>query len=238
MSTVLLVEDDVALRWMLHASLRSDDFDVLEAGSGEEALQVNAKAGPDLVVLDLGLPGIDGLETLRRLRTVSSVPVVVLTVREGLSDKITALDAGADDYVVKPFDTDELLARVRANVRRMHGNGVHTAATALEFGDLRIDLRQRLVTRAGEPVQLTAIELRLLAMLLEHRGRLLTHNELLDGVWGSRPKGGGYERVRVTVLHLRRKLGDDAANPRLIFTEPGLGYRWIADHEVADFDGV
>ncbi len=229
MNVVLLVEDDVALRWMIHASLRDDDVEILEAGSGEEALRVVANAQPDLVVLDLGLPGIDGLETLRRLRGVSAVPVVVLTVRDALADKVAALDSGADDYVVKPFESEELAARVRASLRR--SAPPLPATQVFRTGELHIDLRQRLVTWGGVPVGLTKIELRLLEMLLEDRGRLLTHDELLDGVWGSRPRGGGHERLRVKMVHLRRKLHDDAAHPRVIFTEPGLGYRWIAEVE-------
>jgi two-component system, OmpR family, KDP operon response regulator KdpE len=228
-SVVLLVEDDVSLRWMLYAGLRTGDFDVLEAGSGEEALSVVARAQPDLVVLDLGLPGIDGLETLRRLRSVSTIPVVVLTVRDGLPDKVAAFDSGADDYVVKPFETEELAARVRANLRRATSSASQPAP--LRAGDLEINLGKRQVTWAGEPVQLTRREMRLLEMLVENRGRLLSHVELLDGVWGSRPRGGGHERLRVAIVHLRRKLHDDAAHPQLIFTEPGLGYRWIAEHE-------
>jgi two-component system, OmpR family, KDP operon response regulator KdpE len=233
-SVVLLVEDDVPLRWILRAGLTASDFELLEARSGEEALSVVANAQPDVIVLDLGLPGIDGLETLRRLRSVSRIPVVVLTVRDGLADKIDALDSGADDYVVKPFEMDELAARVRANLRRVTGPAPPPAL--IRAGDLEVDLGQRRVTWADEPVQLTRIEMRLLEMLVANRGRLLTHAELLDGVWGSRPRGGGLERLRVTVVHLRRKLRDDAAHPRLIFTEPGLGYRWIAHQEEEELD--
>ncbi len=234
MSVVLIVEDDVSLRWMLQASLRTEGVEVLEAGTGEDALIVVAGAQPDLVVLDLGLPGIDGFETLRRIRAVSTVPVVVLTVRDERSDKIAALDLGADDYVVKPFDTEELAARVRANLRRA---GDTTAeAPPIRAGELEIDLKQRLVTWAGTPVTLTRIEMGLLEMLVVNRGRLLTHHELLDGVWGSRPRNGGHDRLRVTVLHLRRKLHDDAARPELILTEPGLGYRWIGEHEEAELE--
>ena len=229
MSTVLLVEDDVALRWMLHASLRSVDVEVLEAGSGEEALSVAATAHPDLVVLDLGLPGIDGLETLRRLRSVSSVPVIVLTARDALSDKVAALDSGADDYVVKPFEDAELVARVRANLRRTAGSA--STLPVITHGDLVIDLEQRRVLWADAHVAMTRLEMRLLEMLVANRGRLLTHNELFDGVWGTRPLNGGPERLRVAVVKLRRKLHDDAARPELIFTEPGLGYRWIGDDE-------
>jgi two-component system KDP operon response regulator KdpE len=230
-SVVLVVEDDFALRWMLHASLHADDVDVLEAGTGEEALTVAARTQADAVVLDLGLPGIDGLEMLRRLRAFSDIPVVVVSVRDGLADKVAALDAGADDYVVKPFETDELLARVRAHLRRSPSG--RSPLPVFQADALEIDLDRRLVTWGGLPLQLTAVETRLLEMLLRNRGRLLTHNELLDGVWGTRPQHG-HDRLRVTVGHLRRKLHDDAANPQLIFTEPGLGYRWIGEQEHED----
>jgi two-component system KDP operon response regulator KdpE len=231
-SAVLLVEDDRTLRRALRASFRNWDFDVTEAGSGEEALSVASDSRHDLVVLDLTLPGIDGLETLRHLRTFSDVPVVVLTVRDGLRDKITALESGADDYVLKPFEPEELLARSRAHLRRA---APETSRPAIvRSGDVVVDLARRRVTWRGEPVQLTPTELRLLEVLLAHRGTLVTREQLLEAVWGShRPSDRG--RVRVYMVHLRRKLHDDASRPRLILTEPGIGYRWIGDGE--DLDG-
>ncbi len=232
MSAVLVVEDDRTLRRALRASFRNWDFDVVEAGSGEEALSIASNAPPDLVVLDLTLPGIDGIETLRHLRTFSDVPVVVLTVRDGLRDKIAALESGADDYVLKPFEPDELLARSRAHLRRAAPDRARSAI--VRSGDLVVDLARRRVTWQDEPVPLTPTELRLLEVLLANRGRLVTREQLLEAVWGSRqPSDRG--RVRVYMVHLRRKLHDDASRPRLILTEPGLGYRWIADGE--DFDG-
>ena len=232
MSAVLVVEDDRTLRRALRASFRNWDFDVVEAGSGEEALSIASNAPPDLVVLDLTLPGIDGLETLRHLRTFSDVPVVVLTVRDGLRDKIAALESGADDYVLKPFEPDELLARSRAHLRRAAPDRARSAI--VRSGDLVVDLARRRVTWQDEPVPLTPTELRLLEVLLANRGRLVTREQLLEAVWGSRqPSDRG--RVRVYMVHLRRKLHDDASRPRLILTEPGLGYRWIAEGE--DFDG-
>ena len=228
MSVVLLVEDDALLRRTLRASYRTWDFDVLEAESGEQALTLTAGADLDLVVLDLGLPGIDGLETLRHIRSFSNVPVIVLTVNDGLRDKVTALESGADDYLVKPFEPTELLARSRAHLRRV--GPVARQAAVVRSGDLEIDLERRLVTWAGERVSLTPTELRLLEVLLANRGKLVTREQLLDTVWGSRQRSDR-ERLRVFILHLRRKLHDDAARPRLIFTEPGLGYRWISDIE-------
>lgn len=228
MSRILLVEDDVPLRRVVRRSLLTEDFDVGETATGEEALIVATVDHPELVLLDLMLPGIDGLETLRRLRSFSDVPVVVMTVRDALSDKIAALDAGADDYVVKPFETEELIARVRANLRRAGGHDI--GSSLVRSGDVEIDLARRQVTWRGERVSLRPLEMRLLETLVGNRGRLMTHDELLDAAWDRRPANGA-QQVRLAVLKLRRQLHDDAARPQLIFTEPGLGYRWIGDAE-------
>jgi two-component system KDP operon response regulator KdpE len=228
MSSVLVVEDDAPLRRALRTSLRARDVEVLEAGSGEEALVIAADRRPDLVLLDLGLPGIDGLETISRLRSFTDVPVIVLTVRERASDKVAALDAGADDYVTKPFDTDELLARVRAALRRSPRTA--TGPTIVTIDDLEIDLARRRVTRGGEQLRLTKNELALLQVLVTNPGKLLGHEFLLREVWG-RGYGSESNYLRVYVRQLRKKLDDDASNPRLILTEPGIGYRWIADDE-------
>jgi two-component system KDP operon response regulator KdpE len=230
MSTVLLVEDDQTLRRVMRAQFRAWDFDVTEAGSGEEALGVLSESPPDLVVLDLGLPGIDGIETIRYLRTFSTVPVLVLTVRDGLADKIAALESGADDYVLKPFEPEELRARARAHLRRTQAN---TLPHALRIGELEIDLRHQVVTWQGDRVQLTRTEHRLLDVLLARRGQLVTHDDIVEAVWGT-TSGAEAGRLRVLVVHLRRKLHDDAARPHLILTEPGLGYRWIGDPEFLD----
>jgi len=232
MSTVLLVEDDQTLRRVMRAQFRAWDFDVTEAGSGEEALGVLSESPPDLVVLDLGLPGIDGIETIRYLRTFSTVPVLVLTVRDGLADKIAALESGADDYVLKPFEPEELRARARAHLRRTQAN---TLPHALRIGELEIDLRHQVVTWQGDRVQLTRTEHRLLDVLLARRGQLVTHDDIVEAVW-STTSGAEAGRLRVLVVHLRRKLHDDAARPHLILTEPGLGYRWIGDPEFLDED--
>jgi two-component system, OmpR family, KDP operon response regulator KdpE len=231
MSRVLLVEDDIPLRRALRGSLLTGDFDVLETATGEEALVVASVDQPELVLLDLMLPGIDGLETLHHLRAFSKVPVVVMTVRDALADKVAALDAGADDYIVKPFEPEELLARVRANLRRASDRG--SESTVVRTGDVEIDLSRRQVTWRGERVSLRPIEMRLRETLVANRGRLLSHDELLEAAWDSRP-ASGHQRLRFVILRLRRKLHDDAARPRLIFTEPGLGYRWIAETEDAE----
>jgi two-component system KDP operon response regulator KdpE len=224
MTTVLVVEDDAPLRRALRTSLRARDISVLEATNGEEAIVAVADGGPDVVLLDLGLPGLDGLDVLRRIRSFSTVPVVVLTARDRQSDKVSALDAGADDYVTKPFDTEELLARVRAVLRRVPH--ARTGPVTVTIDDVEIDLARRRVRRAGEPVHLTRTELALLEQLVTHPGKLLTHEFLLRQVWG-RGYGSESNYLRVYVGQLRHKLGDDATNPRLILTEPGIGYRWL-----------
>jgi len=233
MSRVLLVEDDALLRRTLRANFRSWDFEVAEAASGEEALTVGANEQLDLVILDLALPGIDGLMTLRHLRSFTDVPVVVLTVRDALSDKVAALESGADDYIVKPFEPSELLARSRAHLRRAGASAPRPAV--VHAGDLVVDLARRQVTWAGEPVSLTPTELRLLEVLLANRGKLVTREQLLEQVFAS-DHASDRGRLRVFVQHLRRKLHDDAARPRLILTEPGLGYRWIAEDEERELE--
>jgi two-component system KDP operon response regulator KdpE len=222
-STVLVVEDDASLRRALATTLRAREFEVIECESGEEGVRAAGSRQPDLVVLDLALPGIDGMQVLTELRAASEVPVVVLTVRDRRDDKIAALDAGADDYVVKPFDTEELLARIRAALRR-HRRGAEPPGVVVT-GDLEIDLSRRLVRLGGEPVHLTRTELHLLEVLITNPGRLVTHEQLARRV---DPDGtAGAATLRVHVGNLRRKLHDDAARPRFILTEPGLGYRWL-----------
>jgi two-component system KDP operon response regulator KdpE len=223
-TTVLVIEDDLPLRRALRTSLRARSFDVVESGTAEEGLVVIADRRPDVVLLDLGLPDLDGIEALRRMRSFSKVPVVVLTARDRQYDKIAALDAGADDYVTKPFDVEELLARVRAVLRRV--SNTSSAPAVIRVDDLEIDLARRQVRVGDDVVHLTKTELALLEQLVTHPGKLLTHEYLLRQVWG---QGYGSESnyLRVYVGQLRRKLVDDAANPRLIVTEPGIGYRWV-----------
>ena len=230
MSTVLLVEDDATLRRVMRAQFRAWDYSVVEAGSGEEALGIVSETPPDLIVLDLGLPGVDGIDTIRYLRTFSAVPVIVLTVRDSLADKVGALESGADDYVVKPFEPEELRARTRAQLRRRQAD---PSTPVLRFGELEIDLRRRIVMWGDERIDLTRTELRLLDALLARRGKLVTHHDLISAIWGSGAPAD-QARLRVVVLHLRRKLRDDAARPALIATEPGLGYRWIGDVQALD----
>jgi two-component system KDP operon response regulator KdpE len=222
--TILVVDDEPQIRRALRTSLEAHGFDVETAGTGGEAVVAIADGASDAVLLDLGLPDIDGGEVIRRIRSFSDLPVIVITVRDQQADKVAALDAGADDYVTKPFGMEEVLARVRATLRRSTGGPPDPPVQ--RFDDVEIDLARKLVTRDGEPVHLTPIEYRLLEALVTNPGKLLTHAWLLQRVWG---RGYGTEShyLRVYVRALRRKLGDAAAAPRLILTEPGVGYRWI-----------
>jgi two-component system, OmpR family, KDP operon response regulator KdpE len=225
MERVLVVDDDPQIRRALATGLRGRGFDVSTADDGETALEQLADTAVDIVVLDLGLPGIDGVEVIQRLRSWSDVPVVVLSVREGQRDKVTALDAGADDYLVKPFGMPELLARMRAVVRRQQPP---TTEPTLRFGELEIDQAKDIVRFEGEVMHLTPTERRLLRAMAANPGKLLTHGWLLEQVWGP-----GYldesHLLRVYVQQLRQKLKDDPSRQRYIVTEPGLGYRWTEE---------
>ncbi|HEY7378473.1 MAG TPA: two-component system response regulator KdpE [Steroidobacteraceae bacterium] len=222
---VLVVEDEREIRRFVRAALEGEGFRVAEA---ENATRGGIEAGtrkPDLVVLDLGLPDRDGVDLIRELRTWTQVPILVLSARIDEADKVTALDAGADDYLIKPFGTGELLARVRAMLRRSV-RGPERDQPIVEFDDVRVDLTNRTVTRAGTPVHLTPVEFRLLAHLLAHPGRMITHRQLLREVWGpSHVEDSHY--LRVYMGHLRQKLEAEAARPRHFITETGVGYRFV-----------
>jgi two-component system KDP operon response regulator KdpE len=225
---VLIVDDEAPLRRALSTSLRARGYDVSGVTGGEQAVVSVADKTTDLVLLDLGLGDMEGLDVLKRIRLMSELPVIVLTARDTQADKVALLDAGADDYVTKPFDTEELLARIRAALRRKPEAVV--VPTVIIRDGVIIDLGRRLVTVNGERVPLTPTELALLEVMASHSGRLLTHDFLLRQVWGP---GYGTESnyLRTYVGQLRKKLRDDAASPRFIVTEPGIGYRWIASGE-------
>jgi len=197
---------------------------VIEAENGREALRLAAVRKPDLVLLDLGLPDGDGHEVVRSLREWSRVPVIILSVRDSEDDKIRALDAGADDYVTKPFSVGELLARMRVALRRRPES--EQSEPVFEQGPLRIDFTERKVTLGGQPVALTRKEFAILRQLVMHAGRVITHGQLLREVWG-RVHEQDTQYLRVYVGHLRQKLGEDPAQPRFIATEPGVGYRFL-----------
>lgn len=218
---VLVVDDDRAIRRLLQTSLGAHGYEVIEASTGHEALEAVIAHRPDLIILDLGLPDLDGVDVTRQLREWSQIPIIVLSVREHEHDKITALDAGADDYLTKPFGAGELLARLRVALR-------HTAQPNEEavfvLGGLSVDLARRAVMVRGAEVQLTPNEYALLRVFIQHAGKVLTHHQLLREVWGP-----GYEHekhlLRVNISNLRGKLEDEPARPQIILTEPGVGYR-------------
>ncbi len=226
-SVVLVIEDEPAILRFLRASLVAQGFRLVEATSGDEGLRQAATRQPDIVVLDLGLPDVDGLEVIRRLREWTAVPIIVLSARGQESDKIAALDAGADDYVSKPFGVGELLARMRVALRHA-ARGPHDAANPVfALGELQVDLARRRVSVRGAEIHLTPIEYRLLTTLVRHAGRVVTHRQLLREVWGQ-PYSEQTHYLRVFMGALRRKLEADPARPRYLRTEPGVGYR-LAD---------
>jgi two-component system, OmpR family, KDP operon response regulator KdpE len=223
MSRILVVDDDETLLRTLTLNLRARDHSVWTAATGSEGLATIRSATLDVVILDLGLPDISGLDVLRELRGWSAVPVIVLSARHGSDDKVAALDLGADDYITKPFGIDELLARLRAAVRRAGSDG----PSLVETSTLRIDLTSRRVTRNGEDIRLTPIEWGLLAALVTRPGRLVPQRQLLQEVWGP-AYGTETNYLRVHMANLRRKLEEDPARPRHLVTEPGMGYRFVA----------
>ncbi|HET9317842.1 MAG TPA: response regulator [Vicinamibacteria bacterium] len=224
---VLIVDDEPQVRRFLRASLPTQGYRLLEAETGADALREASTRGPDAVLLDLGLPDLDGVEVTRRIREWSAVPIVVLSARGQESDKIEALDAGADDYLTKPFGIGELLARLRVALR--HAN--RTAGSeepVFEHGDLRVDLATQRVFSRGQEVRLTRTEYRLLALLVKHAGKVLTHRQLLKDVWGPGSVNESHY-LRVYMGQLRHKLEEDPARPRHLVTEIGVGYRLKVD---------
>ena len=219
---VLVVDDEVEMQRALKTGLSYHDFDVRAVGSGEEALREAAAWRPDVILLDLGLPGMDGFATLRALRPATRAAVLVVSVMPGERDKVRALDLGADDYVVKPFGVEELVARIRAVLRRQAD--VSSGEPVVRSGELEIDLARRSVTVSGRSVHLTPTEYQLLRYLALHAGKPVTHSTLLRQVWGEYAVGDKYN-TRYVVAQIRKKLGDNPANPKFIVNEPGVGYR-------------
>ncbi len=218
---ILVIDDERAIRRYLRTSLAGHGHEVLEAGTGQAGLDAVLARKPDLIVLDLGLPDMDGVEVTRRLREWSATPIIILSVRDREDDKVAALDAGADDYLTKPFGIGELLARIRVAMRHVTQP---VSEPVIEVGELLIDLGKREVTLAGERVSLTPTEYDLLRVMAQNLGKVLTHTQLLRQVWGA-----AYEEeshlLRVNVSNLRRKIEPNADQPRYILTEPGVGYR-------------
>lgn len=232
---ILVVDDDRQMLRAVTNALKARDYEVVTAATGESALSLAAEEDLDLVLLDLGLPGIEGHEVIKRLRAWSELPVIVISVRESQEEKVAALDAGADDFVTKPFGMKELLARMRAVLRRAVGES--EAEPVLHFDDLEIDLLKKLVKLEGEPIHLTPTEYRLLESMATNPGKLLTHQWLLEQVWG-RGYGSESHYLRLYVKQLRQKLSDTPSSPRWITTEPGLGYRWLPEPDRPSVDVV
>lgn len=223
--TVLVIDDEAGIRRVVRDALRDDVRTVIEADTGDAGLTVAASARPDLVVLDLGLPDMQGIDVCRQLRTWTTVPIVVLSARHSEDEKTALLDAGADDYVTKPFGPAELRARVRAHLRRARMAPVPGGDDPLTIGDLTIDVARRTVTRGGTTVHLTPTEWALLSALVTKAGRTVTHQQLFRSVWGS-VHGDAQQYLRVYIAHLRRKIEVDSFTPGHIVTEPGVGYRF------------
>jgi two-component system KDP operon response regulator KdpE len=218
---VLIVDDEPAIRKFLRVTLKAQAYDTIEAVSGQEALSKAATDKPDIIVLDIGLPDINGIEVTRLLRKWTQIPIIILSVRGAESDKIAALDAGADDYLTKPFGVGELMARLRAALRR----AAHTTnEPVFTSGNLKVDLTRRLIIVSGCEVQLTPTEYELLCCLVTHAGKVLTHHFLLQEVWGVE-YGEEFHMLHVNISNLRRKIELDSSRPQFIITEPGVGYR-------------
>jgi two-component system KDP operon response regulator KdpE len=222
---VLIVDDEPAIRRFLRVTLTAQGYNTFEATSGQEVLDMAAKEKPDIIVLDLGLPDMDGVEVTRLLRKWTGMPIIILSVRGSEGDKIAALDAGADDYLTKPFGVGELLARLRAALRR---GTQKTSAPIITSGNLKVDLSHRLITLSGLTVQLTPTEYEILRVLATHAGKVLTHRFLLREVWGAE-YGEELHMLHVNISNLRRKIEPEPARPQFIITEPGVGYRLKAD---------
>jgi two-component system KDP operon response regulator KdpE len=227
-SKVLVVEDEPQMRKFLRASLSAEGYRIVETSLGKEALDLARTHNPDIVLLDLGLPDIDGMEVTRSLREWSDRPIVVISARGQEDDKIRALDLGADDYLTKPFGTGELLARIRVALRRSVRAGQDGSDPALSVGDLRLDLEKRQVFVKDAEVHLTPNEYKLFALLMKSAGKVLTHSQILKEVWGP-AYATQTQYLRVYMAQLRQKLEQDSARPRYLVTEPGVGYRLKVD---------
>jgi two-component system KDP operon response regulator KdpE len=225
---ILVIDDEHQILRALRTILTARQFRVSTAASGEEGLALAAASQPDIIILDLSLPDMDGVTVCRRLREWTRTPIVVLSVRDGEQDKVQALDSGADDYLTKPFSINELLARLRVALRHSAAQSQVDQKSVITAGPLTIDLAQHIVLRNDEPVKLTATEFKLLACLASNAGRVLTHGAILSRVWDP-AEADHVEYLRVFVRQLRKKLEDDPEQPRFILNEPGIGYRFIAD---------
>jgi two-component system KDP operon response regulator KdpE len=226
--TILLIEDEQPLLRFLRATLVTQDYTVVEAPTGEAGLRRAAADRPDLIILDLGLPDLDGTDVTRRLREWTATPIIVISARGKELDKVAALDAGADDYLTKPFGVGELLARIRVVLRHLAAVKTDSGEPVFEVGELRIDLARREVSVAGQRVHLTPNEFKLLTILAKNAGKVLTHRHLLKEIWGPGAEAEAHY-LRVYMNQLRQKLESDPARPRYLLTEPGVGYRLASE---------
>jgi len=217
----LVIDDEPQIRRLLRVTLEANGYRVFDAATGNDGVVQAAQRKPDIVLLDLGLPDLDGLAVLKHIREWSRVPVLILSVRDQEEEKIAALDSGADDYVTKPFNSGELLARLRAALRHGQPQGVDAI---FRIGNIEVDLAKRVVLKGGAEVKLTPIEYSLLRLLVTHAGKVLTHRQLLTEVWGEKAVGQSHY-LRVHIAHLREKLERDPSMPELVLTEPAVGYR-------------
>jgi len=219
----LVIDDEPQMRRLLRVTLEANGYRVFDAATGKDGVAQAAQRRPDVILLDLGLPDLEGAEVLKRLREWSRVPVIILSVRDREEDKVAALDGGADDYVTKPFNSAELLARLRAALRHVQPQG---ADAIFCTGDLEVDLAKRVVRKSGKEVKLTPIEYSLLRLLVTHAGKVLTHRQLLTDIWGAKAVEQTHY-LRVHIAHLREKIEHDPSQPRLLITEPAIGYRLV-----------
>jgi two-component system KDP operon response regulator KdpE len=225
---IIVIEDEPEIRRFLRAALHSHGYRLVEAATGHEGLQAAETRQPDLIILDLGLPDMDGLEVIRQLRAWSTVPIIVLSARGQEAVKVASLDEGADDYIAKPFGVGELLARIRVSLRHADRSEQGGIAPVYTAGDLQVDFAQRQVRVKGKDVHLTPTEYRLITTLAKHAGKVLTRNQLLTEVWG-RPYGDRVHYLHVHMAQLRRKIEDNPTRPRYLLTEPGVGYRLVGE---------
>jgi two-component system KDP operon response regulator KdpE len=227
MTEILIIEDEFAIRRFLKTALKAQHFQPIETGRGDEGLVLAAERRPDIILLDLGLPDMDGLEVLRRLRDWTSVPIIILSARGQEQDKVVGLDSGADDYLTKPFSVAELLARIRVALRHLLRNPAESAA-GFQSGGLKVDLRSRQVWLDGKEIRLSPIQYRLLAALVRNAGRVVTQRQLLKEVWDENSEATS-DYVRIYIHQLRHKLEADPVRPRYLLTEPGVGYRLVCE---------
>lgn len=226
---ILIVEDEEAISNFISVVLTSNDYNVIKTGKGKESVSMAASYCPDLILLDLGLPDMDGIDVIKNIREWSSIPIIVVSARGHEREKVEALDLGADDYVTKPFGTSELLARIRTQIRhnQKKSNGPFSAADAITVGDLEINYEKRLVTILGKEIHLTPIEYKIICLLSQHSGKVLTHDFLIKEIWG--PYTNEIQALRVNMANIRRKLEANPAEPKYIVTEVGVGYRMVEE---------